>query len=237
MSTPATRISPDDGLSMPATQIEQRRFAGARRSHQRDIVALVDIEIDADQHGNDLVAANVIFREIAQGDQRLRRRRGIAPAGAAAEVRLDRSSTVGRRAGHLFLRDLEQRAGLHLGRRLHAPPSRRHGRRRRSRRDRRSWLRGRHGPRPPCHRGRRTAPRHFRARRAHPETRRCSGCCWAAVTSCDRNETFALISGRIARIDRVELHLGHHRRLRAVDGGHHAADTAAKAGRRAAHRA
>ena len=51
-------------------EVEQRRLAGARRPHQRDEVALRDVEIDVDQHRDDLAAANVALHEAADGDQR-----------------------------------------------------------------------------------------------------------------------------------------------------------------------
>jgi hypothetical protein len=46
----------------PGNQIQERRLARARRPHQRDIVAKPDVQIDVDQHRNDLLAALVILR-------------------------------------------------------------------------------------------------------------------------------------------------------------------------------
>ena len=50
MRSPSTSISPDGRRVEPADQVEQGGLAGARRAHQRDEVALVDVEVDAVQH-------------------------------------------------------------------------------------------------------------------------------------------------------------------------------------------
>src|SRR5262249_16051899 len=47
-----------------------RRLAGTRRAHQRDIVAGADVEIDIHEHRNHLVPAHVVLRDIAQRDER-----------------------------------------------------------------------------------------------------------------------------------------------------------------------
>ena len=54
-------------------QVEQRRLARARRPHQRDEVAGRDVEVDVDQHRDDLVAAHVVLGQVADRDQRRRR--------------------------------------------------------------------------------------------------------------------------------------------------------------------
>ena len=45
-------------------EVEQRRLARSRRPHQRDVVAGGDVEVDVDEHRDDLVAAPVRFHQI-----------------------------------------------------------------------------------------------------------------------------------------------------------------------------
>ena len=59
MRWPSTSISPRGGRVEPADQVEQRGLARAGRAHQRDEVALVDVEVDAVQHLDLLRAALV----------------------------------------------------------------------------------------------------------------------------------------------------------------------------------
>ena len=46
-------------------EIEKRGLARARRPHQREIIADPDVEIDVDQHADDLVAARVVLGHVA----------------------------------------------------------------------------------------------------------------------------------------------------------------------------
>ena len=62
MSTPPTLIVPLDGLSMPAMRFSSVALAGAGRPHQRDEVAELHIEVEIDQHRDDLLAALVVLR-------------------------------------------------------------------------------------------------------------------------------------------------------------------------------
>src|SRR5664280_981372 len=53
----------------PADHVEQRRLARAGRTHQRQEIALVDVEVDVVQHLHLLLAALVDLREVADLDQ------------------------------------------------------------------------------------------------------------------------------------------------------------------------
>ena len=70
MRSPATMISPSVGLVEPADEIEQRRLAGARRAHQRDELARLDLEIQAVQHFHPLLAARVALHHVLQRNER-----------------------------------------------------------------------------------------------------------------------------------------------------------------------
>ena len=54
----------------PADEIEQRRLAGARRAHQRDELARLDLEIQAVQHFHLLLAARVALHHVLHGNER-----------------------------------------------------------------------------------------------------------------------------------------------------------------------
>ena len=63
MRLPPTLISPEVGWSRPADEIQQRGLARARRAHQRDEVALGNVEAEAVQHFDLLLAALVGLRD------------------------------------------------------------------------------------------------------------------------------------------------------------------------------
>ena len=65
------------GLVDAGDEVEQRRLARARRTHQRDEVALGDVERDVAQHRHDLVAAPVALRRGADLDDRARGHVGV----------------------------------------------------------------------------------------------------------------------------------------------------------------
>src|SRR5690606_20269110 len=54
----------------PAKQVEQRRLARPRRSHQREEVAAWNVEIDALQHVDPFTAPRVVLAEIPDTDER-----------------------------------------------------------------------------------------------------------------------------------------------------------------------
>ena len=104
-----------------ADQVEQRRLARARRSHQREEVALRDLEVDALQHVDALAAAGEVLvdvRDLTSGSScsslhpvaslpearpahaRRRRRRACRPSAPAAARRRTRSPAC-RPAEHL----------------------------------------------------------------------------------------------------------------------------------------
>src|SRR5487761_2096617 len=61
-------------------EVQQRRLARSRGPHQRDELALEDVEIEIDQYRDHLVAADVVLRQAVERDQRLplrRVRRGL----------------------------------------------------------------------------------------------------------------------------------------------------------------
>ena len=53
-------------------EIEERGLARARRPHQREVIADPDVEIDVDQHADDLVAARVVLGQVANLDEQSR---------------------------------------------------------------------------------------------------------------------------------------------------------------------
>jgi hypothetical protein len=57
------------GRIQSADQVEQRRLARTRWAHQRDEVALVDVQVDAVQHLDLFRAALVGLGEVANADQ------------------------------------------------------------------------------------------------------------------------------------------------------------------------
>ena len=52
-----------------ANQVEQRRLAGARRSHQREEVALRDLQVDAFEHVDALAAAREVFVDVFDANE------------------------------------------------------------------------------------------------------------------------------------------------------------------------
>ena len=52
-----------------AHQVEQRRLSGARRPHQRQEVALRDLEVDALQHVDALAAAREVLVDVWDPDE------------------------------------------------------------------------------------------------------------------------------------------------------------------------
>jgi hypothetical protein len=54
-----------------AEKIEQRCLAGAAGAHERDEIALIDVEVQALQHVDILAAALVLLIEAANFDQRI----------------------------------------------------------------------------------------------------------------------------------------------------------------------
>ena len=85
---PVHRLAAEVVLAGPravvhADDVQQRRFAGARRPHDRDELAVLDVERDAPQHPRPGRAVRVRLLEIAQRDERLGRN-GSRSAGAGA---------------------------------------------------------------------------------------------------------------------------------------------------------
>ena len=64
-STPPTSIDAAGRRVEPADQVEQRRLAGAGRAHQRQELALRDVEVDALQHVDALAAAGEVLVDVA----------------------------------------------------------------------------------------------------------------------------------------------------------------------------
>ena len=55
-----------------AEDVQQRRLAGARRPHDRDELAFLDVDVDAAQHVGAADAVRVRLLDVAQRDQHLR---------------------------------------------------------------------------------------------------------------------------------------------------------------------
>ena len=53
----------------PADQVQQRRLAGAGRPHQRQKVALRNIEVHAFEHFDALAAAREVFVDVSDVDE------------------------------------------------------------------------------------------------------------------------------------------------------------------------
>ena len=61
------------GAVVHADDVQQRRFAGARRAHDRDELAFLDVEVDAAQHVAAAGAVRVGLLDVAQPDERVGR--------------------------------------------------------------------------------------------------------------------------------------------------------------------
>ncbi len=76
-------------------EVEQRAFSRARRAHDRDVVALGNIEIDPLQHGHRFLAEEVVLAKVFEPDGRLQREAvrglayGLASAGSAVWIIAD----------------------------------------------------------------------------------------------------------------------------------------------------
>ena len=77
-----------------ADDVQQRRLAGARRPHDRDELAFLDVDVDAAQHVAAARAVRVGLLDVAQPDERVGRQRlrfRWRRAGAGCELRLKKA--------------------------------------------------------------------------------------------------------------------------------------------------
>src|SRR5215217_3979398 len=69
LAGPGTVVHPDD--------VQERRFAGPRRPHDRDELPLFHIDVDAAQHVTAARAVGIRLLDVAQPDEHVRRQRGV----------------------------------------------------------------------------------------------------------------------------------------------------------------
>ena len=191
MRSPPTVMLPPRGRIEAADQVEQRGLAGSRRTHERDEIPGLDVQIDAVQDFDLLRAARVGLAEILDLDQgihwtppdcRLRhrsfaRRRDADPSRHRAARRAAPAPRARRRRVPVTARR-SPNAWPACDRRARAPHRPR-----------------RHTPPLPPDRRRRPAPRRAPARRLSPAARRAGRA--AARFRRSRNDTRTPMSGRM----------------------------------------